>query len=114
MKEGDTVFIKMQQADGRDKLRPAILLRKLPPYGDWLICGISSQLDQQESDFDELISIRDSDYANSGLRSHSLIRLGFLFVAERSKILGRIGSISAKRHARLLKKLSDYLAPKSA
>jgi len=59
--------------------------------------------------FDEIISPSDSDFASSGLKSESLIRLGFLAVLPRAKIAGSIGSISSDRHKRLLKALADYL-----
>ena len=44
MKEGDIVLGQLQQADGRYKLRPMLLLRQFPPFGDWLVSGISSQI----------------------------------------------------------------------
>jgi len=36
MNEGDIVLAPVPQADGRIKNRPAVLLRRLPPFGDWL------------------------------------------------------------------------------
>ncbi len=57
MKEGDVVIAALPQADGKTKLRPVLLLRQLPsPYNDYLVCGISSQIKQMISDFDELIA----------------------------------------------------------
>ncbi|PYS89516.1 MAG: transcriptional regulator [Acidobacteria bacterium] len=109
MKEGDVVLTPVPQADGAIKNRPAIILRELPPYKDLLVCGVSTQLHQQVKDFDELISPTDADFSASSLKSESLIRLGFLAVLPRSKIIGSIGSISAERHKRLLRTLSDYL-----
>jgi mRNA interferase MazF len=109
MKEGDVVLTPVPQADGVTKNRPAIILRGLPPYQDLLVCGVSTQLRQRVEDFDELISPDDADFASSGLKSESLIRLGFLAVLPESRIIGTIGSISPERHKRLLKTLSDYL-----
>ena len=43
MTEGDVVLTPLPQADGRTKPRPAILLRKMPPFGDWLVCGVSPE-----------------------------------------------------------------------
>ncbi len=99
----------MPQADGQIKNRPAIFLREMPPYRDLLVCGVSTQLHQHVEDFDETISFIDEDFKSSGLRSISLIRLGFLAVLPRHSVLGTVGSISAERHKRLLRKLSDYL-----
>jgi len=47
MKEGDVVLTPLPQADGAMKNRPAIVLRVMPPFGDRLVCGVSSQLHQR-------------------------------------------------------------------
>lgn len=86
-----------------------VLLRELPPYQDFLVCGISTQIHQEVVGFDDVISPDDSDFIASGLRGKSLIRLGFLAVLPRSRALGSIGSISSARHERLLMRLSNYL-----
>lgn len=109
MRQGDVVLTPVPQANGAIKNRPAIILREMPPYKDFLLCGVSTQLQQRVKDFDEIISPSDTDFSSSGLRSESLIRLGFLAVLPRSNIAGSIGSISAARHERLLKTLSAYL-----
>ena len=109
MKEGDVILTPVPQDDGALKNRPAIILREMPPYQDFLVCGISTQLHQQVKDFDEIISHSDIDFSSSGLRSASLIRLGFLAVLPRNSIIGSIGSISTERHKRLLKTLRDHL-----
>ena len=109
MKESDVVLTPISQANGVIKNRPVIVLREMPPHRDLLVCGVSTQLHQHVKDFDEIISPADADFALSGLRSESLIRLGFLAVLTRGSIIGTIGSISSERHKRLLKTLSDYL-----
>ena len=109
MKEGDVIVVPLPQADGMVKNRPAIILREMPPFRDVLVCGVSTQLRQATKDFDEVISPSDADFISSGLMAESLIRLGFLVVVARTKIVGSIGSISAARHKRLLQRLSDYL-----
>lgn len=109
MKEGDIILTPLPQADTQVKNRPALFLRVMPPFGDALVCGISTQLHQQVGGFDEIIFSQDRDYAESGLISDSLIRLGFLAVIPQSKLIGSIGSISTERHRRLLERLSDYL-----
>jgi mRNA interferase MazF len=109
MKEGDVIVVPMPQADGIVKNRPAIVLREMPPFQDVLVCGVSTQLRQAVKDFDELVSENDTDFVASGLKTESLIRLGFMVVIPSSKIAGSIGSISSERHRRLLRTLSDYL-----
>ena len=109
MKEGDVVVVPMPQADGMIKNRPAIILREMPPFRDLLVCGVSTQLRQAAKDFDEVIAPGDADFASSGLKEESLIRLGFLVIVPRVKIAGSIGLISSERHKRLLQRLSEYL-----
>jgi len=109
MKEGDVILSPVPQADGKVKNRPAIILREMPPYRDLLVCGISTQLHQKVDNFDKVILSSDSDFKLSGLLSESLIRLSFLAVLPRKNIIGSIGAISAERHQRLLRTLSNYL-----
>ena len=109
MTEGDVVLTPVPQANGQIKNRPAIVLREMRPYGDLLVCGVSTQLSQRVPGFDEVILPADADFAASGLVSASLIRLGFLAIVPRRSVAGSIGAISPERHKRLLKTLSDYL-----
>ena len=109
MNEGDVILTPVPQADGAVKNRPAIFLREMPPYRDVLVCGVSTQLHRKVKGFDEFIQPTDADFGSSGLRTASLIRLGFLAVLPRSAVIGSIGTISSNRHKRLLKRLSDYL-----
>jgi mRNA interferase MazF len=109
MKEADVVLTPIPQADGVIKNRPAIILREMPPYRDFLVCGVSTQLDKEVKGFDEVISDTDEDFQSSGLRTSSLVRLGFLAVLPSRQIIGAIGSISSTRHGKLLNALSDYL-----
>lgn len=111
MTEGDVVLTPLPQADGQIKNRPAIILREMPPYGDFLVCGVSTQLHQEVAGFDDPIRPGDADFAASGLKAPSLIRLGFLAVLPASSLLGAIGSIEKVRHVRLLKRLSKHLHP---
>jgi mRNA interferase MazF len=109
MKAGDVILTPIPQADGRLKNRPALLLCKMPPFDDVLVCGISTQLRQEAVGFDEVITRQDEDFAGSGLVADSLIRLGFLAVIPQSKLIGSIGAIGSNRHKRLLQNLSDHL-----
>ena len=69
MKEGDVVLTPLPQADGQIKNRPAIILREMPPHGDFLVCGVSTQLHQEAAGFDDPIRPGDADFANSGLKA---------------------------------------------
>jgi mRNA interferase MazF len=109
MKEGDILLAPFPQADGHTKNRPAVLLRIMRPFGDFLVCGISRQLRHEVALFDELIGHGDVDFEESRLLGRSLIRVGFLTVLPPSDFLGEIGSISPERHLRLLRRLAAYL-----
>ena len=109
MNQGDVVLTSVPQADGIIKNRPAIFLREMPRYRDVLVCGVSTQLHQEIKGFDEVIQRSDSDFAGTGLKATSLIRLGFLAVLPRNAVIRSIGKISAERHKRLLKRLSNHL-----
>jgi hypothetical protein len=94
------------------KLRPALLLADLPgPYQSLLLCGISPQLHLLEVDWDELVQTSDADFAPSGLRGPSAIRLSYLYAADPGEIAGVIGSIDRSRLHRLRQRLSDHLRP---
>jgi len=111
--EGDLVLTPLPQADGRIKNRPALALRRMPPFGDLLVCGISTQLQHAVTDFDEFIDPAESDFSSSGLKAASLIRLGYLAVLPPRSFLGRIGSISEQRRTRLIERLCRYLSPQT-
>jgi mRNA interferase MazF len=109
MKEGDIILTPVPQANGQIKNHPALFLREMPPFNEALVCGISTQLQQEVAGFDEIIRRHDADFAASGLVADSLFRLGFLGLIPRSRIIGSLGAIAPDRHKRLLKNLSDYL-----
>jgi mRNA interferase MazF len=44
MKAGDIVLTVLSQSDGKEKVRPVLLISQLPGYGDYFVCGISSQI----------------------------------------------------------------------
>jgi mRNA interferase MazF len=112
MKEADVALAPLPQRDGQVKPRPVVVLRQMPPFSDWLVCGVSTQLQQQVPGIDQIIEPNQPDFARSGLKAASLIRLGFLTVLPASEFLGVIGSISRERHHRLLESLCRHLNPK--
>jgi mRNA interferase MazF len=109
MKEGDIALVELLQADKKKKLRPVLLLRKMQGYDDFLVCGISSQLRQEIKGFDWVIPEGSIDFRQSGLKSGSLVRLGFLAVVPEQSIPGGIGNVSQERLNALREKLADYI-----
>lgn len=113
MKEGDILLTALRQADGSLKDRPVLFLRRMPPFQDFLVCGLSTQLQQVAPELDEMIVPTDADYRLSGLKAASLIRLGFLAVLPKAQFKGRIGRVSDARVERLLNRLADFLRSKA-
>ena len=101
----------LPQAHGAVKERPVVLLRRMPRFGNFLACEISSQLRQMVANFDEIIQPGDADFAASGLRQASLIRLSFLALRPVRTLSGHIGTISPERHRRLLARRCEHLRP---
>jgi mRNA interferase MazF len=62
MNKGDIAKARLQQADGSFKIRPVLLLKQMPPFNDWLVCGISSQLRQFVPNFDILLDFAHPDF----------------------------------------------------
>jgi mRNA interferase MazF len=112
MKEGDILLAVLPQSSAPSKVRPALLLKRMPPHHDFLVCGVSTQTHQFVKDFDEMIESGDPDFQSSGLRAASILRLGYLAVIPRGQIKGRIGSVAPTRLTRLLNNLADFLRPK--
>ena len=108
MKDGDICIHKVAQPDGTFKIRPVLLLKQMPPYGDWIVCAISTQLRQEVRDFDFIIDEINPNFRPSGLKSSSLIRLGFINTVDKKAMPGVIGNISAI----IVKMLQQRLANK--
>ncbi len=108
---GQIVIFRFPQTDlVVGKTRPALLLASLPSgYNNWLVCMISTQTRQAISGIDEAISISDSDFSQSGLKTDSIIRLTRLAVVSDSIFLGTTGEISAERLENLKNKLANWI-----
>ena len=77
---GQVVLFRFPQTNLTEaKPRPALLLGKIPgAYEDWLLCMISTQLHHYVPGFDEIARAGDADFASSGLKQESVIRVGRL------------------------------------
>jgi mRNA interferase MazF len=116
VKVGDVVFIRLPQAGGgAPKLRPALTLAFLPgPFQNVLICGVSTQLDDLQPDWDELLSPSDPDFVSSGLHRMSAVRLSYLCAVEAREIVGAIGRVDPSRLSRLRGRLAALLTTNKA
>ena len=111
MRPGDIVLLRLPQPDLLPgKLRPVLVLAELPdPFGDYLVCGISSQLHQEVPQWDERLTPTDADFPTSGLKVASVIRLNWLAAVNPSASVGTLGAIAPERLARLRQRLATHL-----
>jgi mRNA interferase MazF len=108
---GQVVLFRFPQTDLiSGKLRPALLIQRAPgPHDDWLICMISSQTQQFIPDFDEIVEEDSEDFAKSGLKVPSVIRIGRLAVVDGTVLLGVLGEISMERLHKIRNRLAAWL-----
>ena len=111
MKPGDIVLIRFPQADLRaGKLRPALVIATAPgTHADLLLAMISSRTYQVVPNFDEIIASPDIDYATTGLKVDSVIRLARIATVTPAVINARLGNISPQRLQEIRNRLSDWL-----
>lgn len=57
---GQIALVRIPQVDlAQGKLRPVLLVARCPGrYDDWLVAMVSSRIDQQTPDFDEVIALK--------------------------------------------------------
>jgi len=107
--EGDVVVAELPQADGLPKPRPVLLLRELPGFGDFLACGISTQMHQAEASLDIIIKQEDEYFPNTGLRATSVVRMNFLASIPVSRMTRHLGKIPPRILQSLQSNLASYL-----
>lgn len=108
---GDVVVAPLAQADGGLKPRPVLLLRELPGFGDYLACGISTQLHQAIEGFDLVLSPGSPEFAACGLHAESLVRLGFLGVVPFRNMKRRLGRLPLNALVLLQERLAHCIFP---
>ena len=111
MNPGDIVLLHFPQADlAEGKLRPALIVALAPGrHPDVLLSLITSRAYHEIPDFDEVINLLDADFAASGLKARSVVRLARLASVEETVIKARLGNISAERLGRIKQRLADWL-----
>ncbi|WP_298984028.1 hypothetical protein [Caldilinea sp.] len=71
---------------------------------------VSSQTRHYVAGFDELVQEMDEDFAQSGLKVASVIRVGRVAVVSGDILIGAIGEISPARLRRLKQALASWLS----
>jgi len=114
IQEGQIVLFAFPQTDqSAGKLRPALVLRRCPgPHEDWLICMISSQLRHEVPGIDEVVRKKDDDFAQSGLKLISVIRITRLAIVSAEALQGTIGAVADDRLARIRQHLAEWISGK--
>ena len=109
---GQIVLVPFPFADmSGSKLRPVLMLRQASHrYDDWLVCMVSSQLQQAEPDLDEILYQDENDFIATGLKASSVIRLTRLAVIDGAMLIGCLGAISDERLNRIRQRLATWLA----
>ena len=109
MEKGSVIKVAFVQGDGKIKFRPAIALAKVPPFNDWIVCGISSKINSEVKGLDILINKNHPDFKQWGLPYHGIIRAGFIVTIPENMINGVIGNISKETNKNLLTNISEFL-----
>lgn len=107
--EGEIVVAQLPQADGSEKMRPVLLLRRLPGFGDYLVCGVSTQLRHAIDGFDVVLDETSAEFNRTGLKTSSLIRLTFLSVVPADRMTRRLGRVEPEVLELLQSNLADHL-----
>ena len=111
MSPGTLALLRFPHTDlSPGKLRPVLLLASTPgQYEDWLVAMVSSQLDQAIAGLDEVILETDPDFAETGLKRSSLVRLSRLAVVDKGLLLGSLGRVNPERFDRLRARLCQWV-----
>ena len=109
--EGDVVVgeAELPHADGLVKPRPVLLLRELLGFGDFLACGISTQVHQATAGFDFILKQDDQHFRDTGLRSTSVVRLNFLASIPVGRMTRHLGKVPSDVLETLLSNLAAHL-----
>ena len=93
------------------KLRPVLLLRQASiRFDDWLVCMVSSQLQQADAVLDEMLTPTDPDFSASGLKAPSVLRLSRLAVLNGASLVGCLGSIDEQRLKAVRQRLAEWIS----
>jgi len=79
------------------KLRPAVVLANAG-RGDWILCQVTSKAYGDV----QAIALNDDDFSSGSLRVVSYARAGKLFTANRSLIVGQVGSLTREAFRQII------------
>jgi mRNA interferase MazF len=85
------------------------MLRRASRFDDWLVCMVSSRIEQADPALDEVLQTNDPDFHASGLKAPSVFRLSRLAVLDGARLAGSIGAIPSERLTRLRHRLARWI-----
>lgn len=98
LQRGDIVIATFPFTDlSGSKRRPALVLATTMPNADSILAFISSVIPPVVNSYELLLTPTDADFAQTGLKVPSILRLNKLVTLERSLITRRIGKFSPQR-----------------
>ncbi|HYV94742.1 MAG TPA: type II toxin-antitoxin system PemK/MazF family toxin [Chitinophagales bacterium] len=109
MEVGTIVKAAFLQADRQIKIRPAVIIKLIPPYNDFLICAISTQTHLFVEGLDIRIEKHSADFTSSGLLQESIIRVGMLASVPKNMLQGAIGKTSQPMCEQILRQLRNFI-----
>jgi mRNA interferase MazF len=91
-RSGDIVLVPFPFTDlSASKRRPALLLRSLGEFGDWLCLPVTTQTSHSVS-----LRLQESDFADGKLPHASSVRLNRPTLLSESIMLGRVASLKSE------------------
>lgn len=94
-KKGDVVLILFPFTDlSSNKVRPAVILSQTLKGDDLVVAFISSQKPKRKEPTDILILRRGSGFAETGLKTDSVIRVSKIATLDKKIMLGVLGTVS--------------------
>jgi mRNA interferase MazF len=104
--KGDIILVPFPFTDlSETKLRPAVVLWVDDRGQDVTLCFISSQAIDKITSDEFLISTGDAEFAQTGLKTDSKVRVARIVTLERSLLQRRLGSIGSQHLQQLDQRL---------
>ena len=89
-----------------NKVRPAVCLTdEIQPYGHIVLAFITSKVSANPSDTDFTIDSQDADFAQTGLKVSSTIRLHRLMTVSKTIIQRKLGELSSTQQKEIENRL---------
>jgi mRNA interferase MazF len=95
LQKGDIVLVNFPFTDlSQTKLRPALILSVNEALNEVTLCFISSQKIDQVAPEEFVINATDQEFAKTGLKVSSKVRVTRLITLQRQQIVRRLGALS--------------------